>query len=40
MDKDALNQIEREATELWLDEKFDQAEPLFRQVLPYVDDRH
>ena len=40
MDKDALNKIANEAVDLWMDGEFERAEPLFRQVLPYVDDNH
>ena len=40
VDKEALNKMANEAIELWSNKKFDQAEPLFRQTLPYVDDNH
>ena len=40
MDKDALNKIANEAVDLWLQEEFERAEPLFRKALPYVDDNH
>ena len=40
MDKEALNKAAKEAIEHWSNEEFEQAEALFRQTLPYVDDNH
>ena len=40
MDKEDLNKAAKAAIEHWSNEEFKQAEPLFRQTLPYVDDNH
>lgn len=40
MEKEDLNKAANDAIKLWSKKKFEDAESLFRQTLPYIDDDH
>lgn len=39
-DTDALNAIAKAVIDHWSSERYEEAEPLFRQISPYIDPKH